>query len=74
MCCRRRPDRLDSEHAVARMLAAAERLVPNQLRLRAGTGEYVAVNDGVELAGRALDWSATGESPGESTASPRRWR
>ena len=43
-----------AEHAVALMLAAAKRLVPNQLRLRAGTGEYVAVNDGVELAGRTL--------------------
>jgi D-3-phosphoglycerate dehydrogenase/(S)-sulfolactate dehydrogenase len=43
-----------AEHAVALMLAAAKRLVPNQLRLRAGTGDYVAVNDGIELAGRTL--------------------
>jgi phosphoglycerate dehydrogenase-like enzyme len=43
-----------AEHAIALMLAAAKRLVPNQLRLRAGRGEYFMANDGVELAGRTL--------------------
>jgi len=43
-----------AEHAVAMMLAAAKRLVPNQLRLRAGSGSYVQVNDGIELDGRTL--------------------
>lgn len=43
-----------AEHTVALILAAAKRLVPNQLRLRAGTGNYVAANDAIELAGRTL--------------------
>jgi phosphoglycerate dehydrogenase-like enzyme len=43
-----------AEHTVALMLAAAKRLVPNQLRLRAGTGNYFVATDAIELAGRTL--------------------
>jgi phosphoglycerate dehydrogenase-like enzyme len=43
-----------AEHAVALLLAAAKQLVPNQLRLRAGAGDYFASNGAVELAGRTL--------------------
>ncbi|MDQ3468353.1 MAG: phosphoglycerate dehydrogenase [Actinomycetota bacterium] len=43
-----------AEHTVALILAAAKRLVPNQLRLRAGSGDYVRANDGIELDGRTL--------------------
>jgi D-3-phosphoglycerate dehydrogenase len=43
-----------AEHTVALILAAAKRLVPNQLRLRAGSGNYVAANEAIELAGRTL--------------------
>jgi D-3-phosphoglycerate dehydrogenase / 2-oxoglutarate reductase len=43
-----------AEHAVAMILAAAKHLVPNQLRLRAGTGDYFAANRAIELAGRTL--------------------
>jgi phosphoglycerate dehydrogenase-like enzyme len=43
-----------AEHTVALILAAAKRLVPNQLRLRAGTGDYFAANEAIELAGRTL--------------------
>jgi D-3-phosphoglycerate dehydrogenase / 2-oxoglutarate reductase len=43
-----------AEHAVALILAAAKRLVPNQLRLRAGEGDYFVRNEAVELAGRTL--------------------
>jgi len=43
-----------AEHTIALILAAAKRLVPNQLRLRAATGDYVQVNDGLELDGRTL--------------------
>ncbi len=43
-----------AEHTVALILAAAKRLVPNQLRLRAGTGDYFVANDAIELAGRTL--------------------
>jgi D-3-phosphoglycerate dehydrogenase len=43
-----------AEHAVALVLAAAKRLVPNQLRLRAGGGDYFVANDAIELAGRTL--------------------
>jgi phosphoglycerate dehydrogenase-like enzyme len=43
-----------AEHAVAMLLAAAKQLVPNQLRLRSGSGDYFAVNGGIELAGRTL--------------------
>lgn len=43
-----------AEHAMALILAAAKRLVPNQVRLRAGSGDYVQANDGIELDGRVL--------------------
>jgi phosphoglycerate dehydrogenase-like enzyme len=43
-----------AEHTVALILAAAKRLVPNQLRLRAGTGNYFVATDAIELAGRTL--------------------
>lgn len=43
-----------AEHAVALILAAAKRLVPNQLRLRAATGDYFIANEAIELAGRTL--------------------
>ncbi|HWC67155.1 MAG TPA: NAD(P)-dependent oxidoreductase [Acidimicrobiales bacterium] len=43
-----------AEHSVALLLAAAKQLVPNQLRLRAGSGDYFAANGAVELAGRTL--------------------
>jgi D-3-phosphoglycerate dehydrogenase / 2-oxoglutarate reductase len=43
-----------AEHAVALILAAAKHLVPNQLRLRAGAGNYFASNRAIELAGRTL--------------------
>jgi phosphoglycerate dehydrogenase-like enzyme len=43
-----------AEHAVALILAAAKRIVPNQDRLRAGEGEYFASNRALELAGRTL--------------------
>ncbi len=43
-----------AEHTMALILAAAKRLVPNQLRLRAGGGDYVQANDGIELDGRTL--------------------
>ena len=43
-----------AEHTVALVLAAAKRLVPNQLRLRGGTGDYFVANDAIELAGRTL--------------------
>jgi phosphoglycerate dehydrogenase-like enzyme len=43
-----------AEHAVALLLAAAKQLVPNQVRLRAGAGDYFAANGAIELAGRTL--------------------
>jgi len=43
-----------AEHAVAMILAAAKQLVPNQQRLRAGTGDYFNANRAIELAGRTL--------------------
>ena len=43
-----------AEHTVALILAAAKRLVPNQLRLRAGRGDYFGANRAIELAGRTL--------------------
>lgn len=43
-----------AEHTMALILAAAKRLVPNQVRLRAGSGDYVQANDGIELDGRVL--------------------
>lgn len=43
-----------AEHSVALLLAAAKQLVPNQLRLRAGVGDYFAANGAIELAGRTL--------------------
>jgi phosphoglycerate dehydrogenase-like enzyme len=43
-----------AEHTVALILAAAKRLIPNQLRLRAGTGNYFVATDAIELAGRTL--------------------
>jgi phosphoglycerate dehydrogenase-like enzyme len=43
-----------AEHAVALTLAAAKDLVPNQLRLRAGVGDYFGANRAIELAGRTL--------------------
>jgi phosphoglycerate dehydrogenase-like enzyme len=43
-----------AEHAAALILAAAKRLVPNQLQLRAGAGDYFAFTRAIELAGRTL--------------------
>jgi phosphoglycerate dehydrogenase-like enzyme len=43
-----------AEHTVALILAAAKQLVPNQLRLRAGTGNYFVATDAIELADRTL--------------------
>jgi phosphoglycerate dehydrogenase-like enzyme len=43
-----------AEHAVALILAAAKQLVPNQVRLRAGSGDYFAATGAIELAGRTL--------------------
>jgi len=43
-----------AEHAVALILAAAKRLVPNQLRLRAGGGDYFTFTRSIELDGRTL--------------------
>jgi D-3-phosphoglycerate dehydrogenase / 2-oxoglutarate reductase len=43
-----------AEHAVALILAAAKRLIPNQLRLRAGRGDYFAATEAIELSGRTL--------------------
>jgi phosphoglycerate dehydrogenase-like enzyme len=43
-----------AEHAVALILAAAKRLVPNQLQLRAGAGDYFAFTRSIELARRTL--------------------
>jgi phosphoglycerate dehydrogenase-like enzyme len=43
-----------AEHAVALILASAKQLVPNQLRLRSGTGDYFTANRAIELAGRTL--------------------
>jgi len=43
-----------AEHAVALIFAAAKRLVPNQLQLRAGAGDYFAFTRSIELAGRTL--------------------
>jgi D-3-phosphoglycerate dehydrogenase / 2-oxoglutarate reductase len=43
-----------AEHTVALILAAAKRLVPNQLRLRAGAGDYFAANRAIELSARTL--------------------
>jgi phosphoglycerate dehydrogenase-like enzyme len=43
-----------AEHAVALILAAAKHLVPNQLRLRTGAGDYFAFTRSIELAGRTL--------------------
>jgi phosphoglycerate dehydrogenase-like enzyme len=43
-----------AEHTVALILAAAKRLVPNQLRLRAGAGDYFTANEAIELAGCTL--------------------
>ena len=43
-----------AEHTVALILAAAKRLVPNQLRLRAGSGDYFGASEAIELAGRTL--------------------
>jgi phosphoglycerate dehydrogenase-like enzyme len=43
-----------AEHSVTLILAAAKRLVPNQLRLRAGSGDYFVANEAIELAGRTL--------------------
>jgi phosphoglycerate dehydrogenase-like enzyme len=43
-----------AEHAVALLLAAAKQLVPNQERLRSGSGDYFTANRAIELAGRTL--------------------
>ena len=43
-----------AEHTMALILAAAKRLVPNQTRLRSGSGDYFTTNQGIELAGRTL--------------------
>jgi phosphoglycerate dehydrogenase-like enzyme len=43
-----------AEHAMALMLHATKSLSANQRRLRTHDGDYYAVNEGVELAGRTL--------------------
>lgn len=48
------PTTSTAEHTIALMMAIAHEVTESASRLRAGTGDYIAVNRGMELSGRTL--------------------